>query len=376
MSSDEGEDIKLGNKTMVLRSLVTGPEAGSIIGRKGESIKNMREETKAKISIDGSSAQERVVTVEGKTDSIFKAYTTICKILETRDNDNNSGGGRRRNRSGSSDISTEITLKLLIPSVQAGAIIGKGGENIKDMRSTSGADINFNADPLPGSSEREMSIRGKREQVTKCIFKIVSILLENPATDRDIRLYKPDNRDRDRERDRDRMMRGDRLGDRLGGGSSYGGGYARDRRSRRDDTPPRGMMGHGHGGSSSAFNVLMDFARAHSSSRPGREAKYEMFISNDQVGAVIGKRGSKIIEIRNLSGAKINICETNERSGSDPSRERVIEISGNAEEVALAKSLINVAIELQEVERRGGGGGGHRDRTRSRSRDRYDRRRF
>jgi len=351
MSSDEGEDSKWGNKTMILRSLVTGPEAGSIIGRKGESIKNMREETKAKISIDGNSAQERVVTVEGKTDSIFKAYTTICKILETRDSDNNSGGGRRRNRSGSSDISGEITLKLLIPSVQAGAIIGKGGENIKDMRSTSGADINFNADPLPGSSEREMCIRGKREEVTKCIFKIVSILLENPATHGDIRLYKPDNRDRDRERDRDRMMRGDRLGDRLGGGSSHGG-YARDRRSRRDYTPPRGgggMMGGGHG---SAFNVLMDFARAHSSSRPGRETKYEMYISNDQVGAIIGKRGSKILEIRNLSNAKINICETNERSGSDPARERVIEISGTAEEVALAKSLINVAIELQEVDRK------------------------
>eukprot|EP00088_Acartia_fossae_P060789 TRINITY_DN7287_c0_g1_i5.p1 TRINITY_DN7287_c0_g1~~TRINITY_DN7287_c0_g1_i5.p1 ORF type:complete len:395 (+),score=85.82 TRINITY_DN7287_c0_g1_i5:52-1236(+) len=387
MSSDEGDEDRMESKVRVLRSLVTGPEAGGIIGRKGESIKNIREESKAKVQIDGDSQQERLITVEGKTDSIFKAYTMICKILESRDSDRDSGG-RSRNRSGSSG--SDINLKLLIPTVQAGAIIGKGGENIKEMRNKSGATINFNADPLPGSSERELEIRGKREEVTKCIYSVVLVLMENPAKDGDVRLYQPE---RDRDRNRDRMMRGS---ERMGGGgriwsssasSNFSSSGGRDRRSRRDETPPpRWGGGGGPMGNSPAFNILMDFARSHSRGRRGggggssRESKHEMYINNDQVGSVIGMRGSKIQEIRDLSGASINIKEVSSRA-SDPDRERVIEIVGNQEQVALAKSLINVAIELGDSDHdrgdsrrhQGGGGGSSRvsDRDRSRSRDRY-----
>ena len=49
-----------------------GPEAGSIIGRKGESVKNIRAESMAQVSIEGDSPYERIITVKGKTDSIFK----------------------------------------------------------------------------------------------------------------------------------------------------------------------------------------------------------------------------------------------------------------------------------------------------------------
>ena len=59
-----------------------------------------RDESGAKIRIEGSSPQERIITVDGPTDSIFKvkyfpvfleknilsqAYTLICKILEERE---------------------------------------------------------------------------------------------------------------------------------------------------------------------------------------------------------------------------------------------------------------------------------------------------
>ena len=74
-----------------------------------------------------------------------------------------------------------------------------------------------------------------------------------------------------------------------------------------------------------------------------------MSVPNDVVGAVIGKRGAKINEIRQISGATINIMETGQRKrerSPDMDRERIIEISGSTTAVTLAKSLINVAMDM------------------------------
>ena len=116
-----------------------------------------------------------------------------------------------------------------------------------------------------------------------------------------------------------------------------------------------------------------------------------MNVPNEVIGAVIGKRGAKINEIRQLSGANINIMEVGQRQRNggrdrspDPERERIIEISGSGTAVTLAKSLINIAMDLgnetgdmrggrrEREDRRGGGAGagGRFSRTRSRSRER------
>jgi len=384
MSSDEHDekmrdlDEDEEKVNIVMRTIVTGPEAGSIIGRKGETVKNIREESKAKIKIEGDGPHERIITVDGKTDSIFKAYTMICKVLEQREKKEDRDRSRSR-----SPGSEDLCLKILVPSSQCGALIGKGGEQIKGMRSSTGADINICSDPLAGSTEREVKVVGKRDQITKCIYEVCVILLENPPKG-DVRLYRPDSGggggggrggDRERERDRDRSFRGDRGGGDRDFERGRGGG-------RRDDDMPR--FG------ANPFDAIVDFARRHEPPRGGggrdRETKHEMYVSNEQIGAVIGRKGSKINEIRQMSGASINILEAGSASkkdrrefNPDVERERIIEISGSPEQVAIAKSLINVAVELAE------GAGDRRDnrrhdrdRSRSRSRDRggrYDDRR-
>ena len=42
-------------------------------------------------------------------------------------------------------------LNLLVPSSQCGAIIGKEGVKIKEIRETTGASIHVSSDPLPGN---------------------------------------------------------------------------------------------------------------------------------------------------------------------------------------------------------------------------------
>ena len=64
---------------------------------------------------------------------------------------------------------------------------------------------------------------------------------------------------------------------------------------------------------------------------------------------VTGKGGSKIAEIRQMSGAMIRISKSSEETGEGD--ERQIQITGNPDSVALAKSLINMSLDLHKVGR-------------------------
>ncbi len=63
---------------------------------------------------------------------------------------------------------------------------------------------------------------------------------------------------------------------------------------------------------------------------------YELIIPNDLIGCIIGRGGSKINEIRQMSKAQIKISNA---EGGD--RERKITISGDVQQIATAKYLIN-----------------------------------
>lgn len=68
--------------------------------------------------------------------------------------------------------------------------------------------------------------------------------------------------------------------------------------------------------------------------------QHEMTVPNDLIGCIIGKGGTKIAEIRQISGAMIRISNCEEREGGNT--DRTITISGNPEAVALAQYLINM----------------------------------
>jgi polyribonucleotide nucleotidyltransferase len=57
-------------------------EVGSIIGKKGDNIKKIREESGARISISDGICPERIVTVTGSTDAILKAFSFIARKFE------------------------------------------------------------------------------------------------------------------------------------------------------------------------------------------------------------------------------------------------------------------------------------------------------
>ena len=65
---------------LTLRCLTTGKEVGPIIGKGGEIIHAIREESGAKIHISDGSCPERVITVTGTTHAIFKVDLRFKKI--------------------------------------------------------------------------------------------------------------------------------------------------------------------------------------------------------------------------------------------------------------------------------------------------------
>merc|ERR1719291_873498 len=81
---------------------------------------------------------------------------------------------------------------------------------------------------------------------------------------------------------------------------------------------------------------------------PSAQQTHEMTVPNELIGCIIGKGGSKVAEIRQLSGAMIRISNCEDRD-APANLDRTITISGNAESVALAQYLINMSIELHKA---------------------------
>ena len=69
-----------------------------------------------------------------------------------------------------------------------------------------------------------------------------------------------------------------------------------------------------------------------------------MPIPSRYAGGVIGKRGFKISEIRNKSGASIKIADETGSSG-----ERIVTISGSPEAVGMAQFLIKTRVKYEEA---------------------------
>lgn len=335
---DKPLPIEAPNATLTIRMLMSGKEVGSIIGKGGEIINSIREESGAKIHISDGSVPERIVTVTGPTESIYKSFNLITKKFE---DENGSKSESSNGKSGN------ITLKLIVPASQCGSLIGKGGSKIKEIREATGASVLVASEMLMNSTERTVTLSGTKSAISQCIYHICCVMLESPAKGTTIP-YTP----------KTNGIGGSLLG--LGGGQGRGG------RGSHQENPLVNLLGLGNGAStlaaiaSLAGSQLRDNRRGgdrdEGSSRGSSNTQtHEMSIPNDMIGCIIGKGGSKIAEIRQLSGAMIRISKGEERgdrlsqSSQQPdTSERQITITGSADSVALAKSLINMSLDLHK----------------------------
>ncbi|XP_066248523.1 poly(rC)-binding protein 3 isoform X6 [Euwallacea similis] len=385
------------NVTLTIRLIMQGKEVGSIIGKKGEIVKRFREESGAKINISDGSCPERIVTVTGPPSSIFKAFSLIAKKFEewcsSQFQDNVNSGVPR----------PPITLRLIVPASQCGSLIGKGGSKIKEIREVTGASIQVASEMLPNSTERAVTISGTGEAITQCIYHICNVMLESPPKGATIP-YRPKpqvggpvilaggqaytiqgNYAVPAHADVSTPLISPLLAPHHG--AAFGPAMAavapqppptaifelkNGPLPAHAALPPQhllpdvatltknplaGLAALGLGGlapantgglNPAALAALAGSQLRTSNSRTQQNTNQqttEMTVPNELIGCVIGKGGTKIAEIRQISGAMIRIsnCDDRETGSSD----RTITISGAPDAVALAQYLINMRISME-----------------------------
>lgn len=267
-------------------------------------------------------------------------------------------------------------LRLLIPHILIGSVIGKGGARIKEIQSASSARLNASESCLPLSTERSLVVLGVADAVHIATYYIGQTLVEQlterfggPAAS----AY---------------AMRNGTANTAPGGlqvipyvPQNAGGQWGPPDNSRRHNAPsqravsnpygapqyhgqpaqpmtpapvhfgaqpsPRGYQGagpaqppqhahHPYGAPAGPYGapqvphvgpgIPSQQQPMPGAAMPGGATTQQIFIPNDMVGAIIGKGGAKINEIRQISGSVIKINEP-----QDNSNERLVTITGTPE---------------------------------------------
>ncbi|XP_058635198.1 poly(rC)-binding protein 3 isoform X3 [Onychostoma macrolepis] len=295
------------NVTLTIRLLMHGKEVGSIIGKKGETVKKMREDSNARINISEGNCPERIVTITGPTDAIFKAFAMIAYKFE-EDIINSMSNSQATSK-------PPVTLRLVVPASQCGSLIGKGGSKIKEMRESTGAQVQVAGDMLPNSTERAVTISGAPEAIIQCVKQICVVMLESPPKGATIP-YRPKP---------------------ATAPVIFSGGQAYTIQGQYAIPHPDLTKLHQLAMQQTPFTSLGQTTPAF----PGVDASsqastHELTIPNDLIGCIIGRQGTKINEIRQMSGAQIKIANAMEGSS-----DRQITITGTPANISLAQYLIN-----------------------------------
>ncbi|MBZ3884016.1 Heterogeneous nuclear ribonucleoprotein K [Sciurus carolinensis] len=144
-----------------MRLLIHQSLAGGIIGVKGAKIKELRENTQTTIKLFQECcphSTDRVVLIGGKPDRVVECIKIILDLIS--ESPIKGRGCGSYGDLGGPIITTQVT----IPKDLAGSIIGKGGQQIKQIRHESGASIKID-EPLEGSKDRIITITGTQDQI-------------------------------------------------------------------------------------------------------------------------------------------------------------------------------------------------------------------
>ncbi|CAI8057529.1 Poly(rC)-binding protein 4 [Geodia barretti] len=290
------DDVLVTEPVLGIRMLMSSRDVGSIIGKGGMTIKAFREQSGARINISSSTSSERLVTVTGNRENICRAFAAIGKQIEQNTLQASAQENADKSEEGgvtetlppvaTPDTPLTISFRLVIQSSQCGSLIGKGGTKIKEIRETTGVSIQVAGETLPNSTERAVTISGIYDALVVCVGLICNVMLENPPRGPFIP-YKP---------------------------------HSLPNQAYQPRTTPNATAG------------------PYTATGPATTTQ-QMRIPNDLIGCVIGRKGSKIHEIRVSSGAQIKIAG-NEGDGGD----RLVTITGTPEAVGMAQYLINSRI--------------------------------
>lgn len=339
-----------------VRAIISSAEAATVIGKGGENVTQIRKLAGAKCTVSEYSrgAVERILTVSGLVDAVAKAFGLIIRTLN-----------QEPLEAPSTPQSKTYPLRLLIPHILIGSIIGKQGVRIREIQDASGARLNASESCLPLSTERSLVVLGVADAVHIATYYIGSTLVEQlsdrfggPAASayalRDGRPqgvvpggmqvvpYVPQHAGGQMGRDK---YPAQAMPPQRGPQTPYAAPYGQPPQAHAPAPMPYGAgsprtpyagagpqqpgpYGAPQGAPQPAHPPQhpQQPMQGGAAPYPGQPITQQIFIPNDMVGAIIGKGGAKINEIRQLSGSVIKINEP-----QDNNNERLVTITGTQE---------------------------------------------
>ncbi|CAD6564619.1 MAG: hypothetical protein TREMPRED_005784 [Tremellales sp. Tagirdzhanova-0007] len=282
-----------------MRCLIVTQDASVIIGRGGAHVNEIRDKSSARVTVSESipGNPERILNVSGALDAVAKAFGLIVRRINDEPFDVASVPGSRA-----------VTIKFIIPNSRMGSVIGKGGSKIKEIQEASGARLNASEAMLPGSTERVLSVSGVADAVHIAVYYIGTILLE----------YQERNP------------------------GSTSGSY---------------RQAGARGGPAPGSSAPNSYSNTSAPAAPGAQTQ-QIFIPNSLVGAIIGKGGVKINEIRAQSQCQIRVTEpgTAAQPGSNVNPdERLVTITGPPASINLAVQMLYSRLESEKQKVSAGG---------------------
>ncbi|CAA3012028.1 RNA-binding KH domain-containing PEPPER-like [Olea europaea subsp. europaea] len=162
----------------VFRIVVPVPKVGGIIGRKGDLIKKLIEETRARVRVlDGPvTSPDRIVLISGKEEPealLPPAMDAVIRIFKSL---HGLPDGEAPDAAGAAFC----LIRLIVASAQATSLIGKQGSVIKLIQEGSGASVRvLSNDELPiyaSSDERIVELHGEALKVLKGLEAVLGHL--------------------------------------------------------------------------------------------------------------------------------------------------------------------------------------------------------
>lgn len=303
-------------------------------------------------------------------------------------------------------------IRLLISHNLMGTVIGRQGLKIKHIQDVSGARMVASKDMLPQSTERVVEVQGTTEAIRVAVYEIAQCLLEDWERGQGTVLYHPGHTEgagvlaaggagglQPQGARRGGAVGGAAAGGYLAGamtglsltsgagGSAGASGFSQQRRSFNNGATggyfasagaPSSRKPRLAGSAIDGDAAAADAADASAVVTPGGSLSaaatspsggpppavvdstnnmrtQNISIPADMVGCIIGKGGSKITEIRRLSGSRISIAKV----AHDDSGERMFSIRGTPEANEKALFLLYTQLESEKERRTSAGNAGN-----------------
>jgi RNA-binding protein Nova len=338
---------------VIFKILVSNNNAGSIIGKSGQTISDLQQQSSARIRLSQAGdyfpgTNDRVCLLSGTVDTVKSAISLVLEKLHQLqiEADSKLESEDLAGTTESADLKYNYSARILVPAAACGMLIGREGSTIKKIKDDACAS-SVRLSPkvtdhfIPRTFERILTVSGGT--LESCVTFATSILdgfTRHPETCRFLNTTT----------------------------SYYGTSYATTSTSpvlqystsptplqpgMLPQSPPShlqdldiGIQALRLGGSQSPLRpqnlpglILSNPLNSPMTIQsPNQTSSVQMFVPNSIIGAVLGQRGQTLIDLQKRSETLIKVSQRNEFvSGTN---DRIVTIVGPMANIKVARALI------------------------------------